>query len=76
MVSGAGILIWQAYQFLRIGLWNPISFTTLLSFIGIPEFASWATYPTDWVGFHKVLSHIPASLLLMVIGFFTWLAGE
>lgn len=76
MLSGAAILIWQTYQFMRMGIWNPMSFTALIASIGIPEFASWAIYPTDWIGLHKALSHIPASLLLIVSGFFTWIAGQ
>lgn len=75
MASGAGILFWQGYEYLRFNTWTSLSIITFLGSIGIPELARWANFPTDWIGLYQILSRAPLSPALLVAGFFLWLAS-
>jgi hypothetical protein len=66
MLCGFLVLGWQVYEYLRYSFWMPISVITGLSWIKL----EWALNPTDWIGVFNILSNIPLSLALVVVGFF------
>lgn len=65
LVLGSAVLLFQAYTYLRYGMWPPISLIDGLSLVNF----GWATNPTDWKGLHKILSKIPLSLVFFIAGF-------
>jgi len=64
IVIALGILVWQAYTYLRFGHWLPLSIVTALQWIDI----EWAASPSDWIGFHKFLDATPLSLAIFLTG--------
>jgi len=64
IVAGAGLIVYQGYQWLRYGLWPPYSILDILSYFGWAE--PWSSYPRDWKGVHKALGFIPASITIIV----------
>lgn len=65
-LAGIAILGVQIYAYLQTGEWTPISIVTVLA--AVPDYHWWAINPTEWIGLHKVLDHIPVSAVLVVIG--------
>ncbi len=59
-----GIWGYQIYQYLKIGEWVRISVITVLRYNEV----SWAWYPTEWIGVHKILDNIPVSIASCAIG--------
>lgn len=69
----------QVYRWLRDGEWTPIGITdglrAMIEFCGIqsagpgrlPSLLQWLAVPTDWLGWHKVLEVIPASVGLFAL---------
>lgn len=69
----------QLYRWLRAGEWTSIGIAgglrALLAWGGVmdtdagrlAELARWLDAPTDWLGWHKVLDTLPASLLLFTL---------
>lgn len=68
-VSGIGLLCWQIYGWLKDGYWQSFSITSVLARYaqGSPA-GDWAVSPTDWIGLHAILLHVPSSLVLFLIG--------
>jgi hypothetical protein len=64
-VAAPSILIWQAYYYLRHGVWQPISLIDALRYVNM----KWAISPSDWIGLYHFLDWIPLSLLLLITGF-------
>ena len=58
------ILGWQAYYYLRHGIWQPLSFIDALRYVNM----KWAISPSDWIGLYHFLDWIPLSLLLLITG--------
>ncbi len=69
LLGGISILLYQAYEYLRLGVAPAYSVVTAMVLLGI----DWAIAPSDWVGLFRILSSTPLSLVLIVIGFFGWL---
>jgi len=57
---------WQAYEYLRTSLWNPISIITMLEWMKVV----WAIHPNDWFGLYKILKEIPLSITLFIVGLY------
>jgi hypothetical protein len=58
------ILGWQAYGYLRHGVWQPISTIDALRYMNM----KWAISPTDWLGLYRFLDWMPLSLLSLITG--------
>ena len=58
------ILGWQAYNYLRHGVWQPISLIDALRYANM----KWAIAPTDWIGLYRFLDWIPLAMLLTATG--------
>jgi hypothetical protein len=67
---GACLVLWQLYGYARTGGWQSVSLVDGLAWYG----NQWAQAPSDWIGVHRFLAHIPASLALgvagLILGFF------
>ncbi len=69
----------QVYRWLRDGEWTSIGITDglrdVLEYCGVqsagtgrlPSLLHWLAVPTDWLGWHKVLEVIPASMALFAL---------
>jgi len=69
----------QLYRWLRAGEWTHIGISdglaALIGWFGVretdagrlAELARWLDAPTDWLGWHRVLDALPASLLLFAL---------
>jgi len=55
---------YQLFQWLRHGDWKSISVITGLRWLE----SSWAVYPREWLGVHKLLDFIPLSIALILLG--------
>lgn len=73
LLGGVFVFCKQIYIFLQSGVWSGISTIKIINYF---IDASWLLHPEKWIGVHKVLSFIPASLCLVVIGFFFLVAGN
>lgn len=69
-LAGLAILGWQCFAYLRDGMWTPISLLTIYQHLVAGELLNWVHRPDSWQGLHKVLSVIPPSAVLMVVGYF------
>lgn len=65
MLGGIAIFGYQVYQYLKAGIWQPISLTTAMQFMNV----KWAISPTDWAGLYQILDFIPLSATVFVAGF-------
>lgn len=65
LVLGAGVLVYQCYQWLRFSVWVPISIISALQWLEMP----WALSPRDWLGLFELLNFVPLSIGLPVFGF-------
>lgn len=63
-----GLLMYQAYTFLKFGNWPPVSLLAGLAEVFGGDLAAWASNPTKWIGVHKILNWIPMTLVLGVAG--------
>jgi hypothetical protein len=64
IVAAIGILGWQVYTYLKLGIWQSLSVITALLWLNI----DWARSPHDWLGVYKVLDGMPLSLAAFLIG--------
>jgi hypothetical protein len=64
VLAAVGILGWQVYSYLKLGVWQPLSVVTALVWLNDP----WARSPTDWLGVHKMLDEMPLSLGAFLAG--------
>lgn len=71
MLTAVAIPAWQAYAWLRYGVWHPVSIVdglrVLASFfaaagLDVSGFQSWLEAPGSWFGLHKLLSMLHASV--------------
>jgi len=62
-LSGIGVLGYECYWWLRYGYWKGISVLSLLK-----TASDWKT-STDWIGFYKLLDHIPLFVALIFLAF-------
>lgn len=65
-LSGFGVVIYQAYIYLKNGLWHPISSIDALVLLEV----EWAISPSDWFGIWKILNQIPLSILVIIFSLF------
>ena len=65
IVAALGIPAWQAYEWLRDGIWHPVSLIDVLQVLASffaaagttpSDFQSWLHSPGTWLGLHKLLS--------------------
>lgn len=63
-LSGAGLLAFHTYEWLRYGAWASYPLTFAARLIA----PSWADAPADWIGLHTALSAAPLWLALIVAG--------
>ncbi|MDP4743697.1 MAG: hypothetical protein NWS22_02505 [Porticoccaceae bacterium] len=64
---GAATFIYQAWQFLKTGIWEPIPFIDLLSWLHVG--GQWISHPESWFGLHLIFSSLNiASGLLSISG--------
>ncbi len=71
IVLGLIVFGFQIYEYLRTGSWLSVSVISTLAWCGIAPIANWAAVPNDWIGLHRILSMIPTSLALIVVGSIT-----
>ena len=71
MLSGIGVLGYEAFLYLKNGLWPGISVLYALQQAG----NEWALHPTDWYGLYKLLDSTPLSVALFVSGVLAILLG-
>ena len=60
LFGGLGVLGWQVYEYLKLGVWTPISIITALEWMQV----QWAYSPNDWVGLHNIFQKIPLSVVM------------
>ena len=63
-VAGACVFAFQAYTFLKSGVWPSISILTALQWTKFP----WAHNPTDWLGLHELLGSLSLAPSLSIGG--------
>jgi hypothetical protein len=66
LLGGLGVLGWQVYEYLRLGVWTPISIITALEWMQV----QWAYSPNDWVGLHNILEKMPLSMAMFTPALF------
>ena len=64
ILCGFGIILFQAYEWLRIGFAPHYSVANVMAMVGV----EWARNPTDWFGVFKILKVTPFSLILVLFG--------
>lgn len=78
LLCAAGVLGWQAFQWLRLGEWPalPITYTISL-WLDLP-WDAWLNYPAGrWVGVHKILDNTPlAAALALVSVVVAWIGAK
>lgn len=60
--GGIGVLVWQVLQFMKFGIWNPVSVISALELMKV----QWAFEPNDWMGIHEIFKFMPLSLSMMM----------
>lgn len=66
ILTGMGVLAFQAYFFLRYGVWlslSPIELHSLVTQSPVPQ-------PKDWLGMYQIVNVIPSALVFFVYGVF------
>ena len=63
-----GIPIWQAYNYLRYGIWEEVSCLTILEYFNIR--ADWVAEPDTWLGLHSILDWAHGSVLAIILALF------
>lgn len=58
----------QCYGFLKSGAWPSVSIALLLTTVLSPPADSWLVSPTDWLGVHRAITFLPASLGVLGTG--------
>lgn len=64
--SGIAVLGWQCLSYLQAGAWMPLNVLDVVAY-GVDW--DWLSRPTDWHGAHQILSSVPASAGLVLVGF-------
>jgi hypothetical protein len=59
-----GLLAYQGYLYLKLGAWISISATGACARYLQAE---WCASPSDWVGVHKLLSHLNAGVFIWIV---------
>jgi len=65
MLPGPAILCWQAYHWLREGLWLPLPISKLFTY------NDWPIPHVNWVGAQKIIDWLldtPSSLVAFILG--------
>ena len=68
LISAAGVLVYQVFQWLRTGSWVEMPFYLLFEWLGIDLSP---LYSMEWQGLRKILFWIlegPMSFILLVLG--------
>jgi hypothetical protein len=68
IIAIPGIPIWQAYNYLRYGVWEEISCLTILEYFDVKS--DWVAEPNTWLGMHSVLEWTHGSALAIILGIF------
>jgi len=63
--AGPAIWAYQAYTWMRSGVWHSLSVVDGLVIVGVE--LDWLYRPVDFIGVHKALEMAPASLVLMLL---------
>jgi len=71
MLALVGSLGYQAYLYLKHGVWFGLSVADVLHWIGAIK-QDWYAYPKDWIGVHKVLSFLNAGFSTFAL---CWVLG-
>lgn len=72
VLAGVTILGIQTFAFLMHGEWHPFTAMNLIQLAysnTSGRWPSWVIEPDTWIGVHAVLSWLPASLSLIIVGF-------
>ena len=67
ILGGFGLIIFQIFNYLKVGIWEPYSLLNAISKIN-EKSQHWVESPTDWVGLHSIFSRIPLSLCSVLVG--------
>ena len=80
LVIGICIFGYQVFVYLYHGYWKSISIIDCLSFAfkssSLTSFASWLENPNSWVGVHNILSWLPTSLCIIIIGLYIFFSED
>jgi hypothetical protein len=66
LLLGPAIVAWQAYSWLRTGIWTPIPASRMFNYFG------WPIPHTSWLGLQSIIDwlfNIPASLVVFLTSF-------
>ena len=66
------VLGYQSFFYLRDGIWQSLSLISVANWMG----SEWAANPRSWFGLHKILSWIPLSIGIVIIGIVSGLAAS
>ncbi len=71
--AGIGIVGYQSFVWLKDGVWNALPLMAVFDFLfENTALHEWIQNPASWLGLHQViewnLTHVPASLVLIVDG--------
>lgn len=72
LLAGVGIVCFQVLLYLMEGRWVPFSLINVGILVTSEE---WFLHPNTWLGVHKILGVIPASLALIGLGYSFIVAG-
>ena len=64
LIAALGVIGWQALNWMKTDEWQSLTVLTALASFGVP----WATSPTNWLGIHNVLQHVPLSIAVFWTG--------
>jgi len=64
LIAALGVIGWQALNWMKTDEWQSLTVLTGLASFGVP----WATSPTNWLGIHNVLQHVPLSIAVFWTG--------
>jgi hypothetical protein len=59
-----GIVVWQIYNYIELGVWHPLSVLTVLR----GEQIKWSFFQNAWIDLYKILDILPLSVFTLLIG--------
>jgi hypothetical protein len=59
-----GIVVWQIYNYIELGVWHPLSVLTVLRW----EQIKWSFFQNAWIDLYKILDILPLSVFTLLIG--------
>ena len=70
LLSAAAVFLYQCYLWLRNGEWVTMPVTVLFEKVLHPDNAllRWFTSPESWLGVHKLISGMPLTVALLLLG--------